>query len=72
MWMKIERKPTAHKNKCLLCDRVLIKGELTLYAEQAAYPGHNSGRACYKCLIGGALNALNNESKINDTNKKEI
>ena len=51
MLARIEDKPTAHKNRCLICEKLLIKGELTVYIEQRMYPGINTGRICMNCIF---------------------
>ena len=55
MKMLVERKPTAHTeracDRCSLCDKVIKKGELVLYVNQAMYPGTRAGNAHIKCII---------------------
>jgi len=51
MLARIEEKPTAHKNRCLICEKLLVKGELTIYIEQQMFPGLSTGRICMKCIF---------------------
>jgi len=75
MRAKIIIKPTAHKAKCLLCEKEILKGERHIWIQQSTYPGYRVGHICkrhlksneiehdFKCSICGKITYLHQDER---------